>query len=1095
MKSVNEEQKKNWNFNIDEFLHNCTQSSTHAFEGLKNLLQYLEDPHTREKGRVALSELHKYFLKLDSSHDAISKYYFSIDKLITDGEENSPNSLLLLQLPSIFIPEDWSFTFYEGLARYPISEFHHRTLAELGCGNGWITIALAKKCFPHVIYGLDINPRAIVCAKINLYLNGLDERGKSYIDSEGKTLFDRVQFQVSDLLEYCISNKIQLDKVIGCIPQVLAPDTHLLPNIIHDNVEDESLFSLSNYCSKQGYIEDQFGLGLIARAVEESLEVMKPGGKIILNLGGRPGKAVLDRLLTRRGFKTSVVWKTKIEQAGDTEILPLVEIEQSTSHRFEFYMGANSEESISARTAYVYAMNGGNVFHSLQVVEAEMRDNLKMKKILRLLKKEDYIAARSGFDLTYADRSLVDEKISFLAKLSEKLNNEDAIEYQDVRGETGFRRHIAEYFRTYWRVPITAKSVVIAPSRFSFVKNILSMYNVERALVDKDFYQDLPAEWLDLSEEKSKNKKNVFVLESPKQSELLCKLIVNFEPQVVICSISEAELRSQDSFRRLIETSQKYGVRLFVDFSNGMELSSAPLVNGIFEYISEQKLPMHVSLFCGLIRNRIYSDLEIAFLISENETVLSALCNVAEMTFSRASLIIQEYYNTILFDLLNFHVRTTKRERTYVPRLPMPEGILFLEKFRGFSDNCNRSFHHPSIFYSHPALDKNSVRLDYGENVYSSPNFLKAAIFEGFVRQNIAQLELQMEPEILNYINFKFDLGEAKSEDIVVANGVAPLFSGIAEYCALNDQVLLFPSGSYGYFIASAQFYGTKILNFKTSVENSFKISPSDLRESLTQLNKKVWIFLNAPVVNPTGAIYTQDEILEIFKIAVDFDSVIIMDTIFSGLEFQADYNKYSISKIIKHIVQDFGIDKLSFIMLGGVSKELAAGGLRVGYGYGNKPFLQTAMRKGITSSLPVNIKYAIKRIFKSLNLQSSNVNKHFAKQRIYLEKRATRLSEVLLQSGWKPLPSNGGLFLIAKPEKIIGKSIYLKKENIQIKIAINGKNIHEVLFNSTGLLINGADWIEVPEYCRFVLSVSDYEFDSAIEKLKLFWSLIAMEE
>ncbi|KAB8029093.1 aminotransferase class I/II-fold pyridoxal phosphate-dependent enzyme [Fluviispira multicolorata] len=1091
MKYVSEEQKKNWTFDIEDFLSNCKKSSSDAYENLKNILQFLDDPLTREKARVSLTDLNKYFLKLDSSHDAINTFHFSIDKLITDGEENSPHSLLLLQLPSIFTPEDWSFTFYEGLARYPISEFHHRTLAELGCGNGWISIALAKKCFPQHIYGLDINPRAIVCAKINLYLNGLDDKGKPYIDSEGKTLFDRVQFHVSDLLEFCLLNKIQLDKVIGCIPQVLAPDTHLLPNIIHDNVEDESLFSLSNYCSKQGYIEDQFGLGLIARAVEESLETMKPAGKIILNLGGRPGKAVLDRLLTRRGFKTSVVWKTKIEQAGDTEILPLVEIEQTTSHRFEFYMGANSEESISARTAYVYSQNGGKVFHSLQVVEADMRDNIKMKKILRLLKKEDYVAARSGFDLTYTDRSLVEEKMSFLAKLSEKLNNQDSIEYQDVRGETGFRRHIAEYFRTYWRVPITAKSILVAPSRLSFVKNIISMYNVNKVLVDNEFYKDLPQEWLHTPDSHNLKQKDIFVLESPKQSELLCKLVATFEPQVVICSISEAELRSQDSFRRLIETTQKYGVRLFVDFSNGMELSSTPQVNGIFEYISEQSLPLHVSLFCGLIRNRLYSDLEIAFLISENDTTLTSLCNVAEITYSRASLIIQEYYNTILFDLLNFHVRNIKRERTYTPRLPTAEGLLFLEKFTSFSSNCTKSFHHPSIFYSHPALDRNSVRLDYGENLFASPNFLKAAIFEGFVRQNISQSETQIEDEILNYISNKFNIKGVRSENIVVANGIAPLFSGISEYCALNNQIILFPSGSYGYFVASSQFYGVEIINFKTSIENNFKIKAEELKETLSQQTKKVWIFLNAPVVNPSGAIYSKEEIYELFKVAAEYDSVIIMDTVFSGLEFQADYNKYNITDITKVINQE----NMSFILLGGVSKELAAGGLRVGYGYGNKLFLQNALRKGLTNSLPVNIKYAIKKIFQTMNNQSGKVKKHFVNQREFLEKRASRLSEVLTQNGWKPLPSQGGLFLIAKPEKIIGRNITIKKDNIEIKTVISGKNIHEILFYKTGLLINGSEWIDVPEFCRFVLSVSDYEFDSAIEKLKSFWNLIAMEE
>lgn len=56
--------------------------------------------------------------------------------------------LTMMVIPSIFIPEDWSFTFYEGLNRHPDSILKDKTVAELGCGNGWITIAIAEKWLP-----------------------------------------------------------------------------------------------------------------------------------------------------------------------------------------------------------------------------------------------------------------------------------------------------------------------------------------------------------------------------------------------------------------------------------------------------------------------------------------------------------------------------------------------------------------------------------------------------------------------------------------------------------------------------------------------------------------------------------------------------------------------------------------------------------------------------------------------------------------------------------------------------------------------------------------------------------------------------------
>lgn len=66
----------------------------------------------------------------------------------------------------------------------------------------------------------------------------------------------------------------------------------------------------------QGFVEDQFGLGLIARAVEEGIAVIKPAGIMIFNMGGRPGQAVCRRLFERRGFQVTKLWQTKILQVS-----------------------------------------------------------------------------------------------------------------------------------------------------------------------------------------------------------------------------------------------------------------------------------------------------------------------------------------------------------------------------------------------------------------------------------------------------------------------------------------------------------------------------------------------------------------------------------------------------------------------------------------------------------------------------------------------------------------------------------------------------------------------------------------------------------
>lgn len=230
---------------------------------------------------------------------------------------------------------------------------------------------------------------------------------------------------------------------------------------------------------------------------------------------------------------------------------------------------------------------------------------------------------------------------------------------------------------------MTAKSVLIAPSRVCAIKNIFSIYDVKKAIVDKEICKELPSEWIQAEINENSDKK--IVIEAPKQCELICKLISTIKPQLVVCALGDYEIRQQDSFRRLIDTTEKIGTRLVIDISNAFELSSTPRVNGVFEYLSEQALPEHVSLICGFIHNRLYTDLEVTFLLSENESLLNAFCNAAEITFSRASIILQEYYNTILFDLLNFHVRNNRRGKFQTLRLPNLESTSFQNRFPAFS--------------------------------------------------------------------------------------------------------------------------------------------------------------------------------------------------------------------------------------------------------------------------------------------------------------------------------------------------------------------------------------------------------------------------
>ncbi|KAK9286723.1 hypothetical protein L1049_015126 [Liquidambar formosana] len=647
---------------MDEFLKQCEQSGDSAYSAFRSLLERLEDPTTRTQARIFLSDLQKRFATKESSEKCLHTFHFRIQDIFIEQYEGYQRrkKLTMMVIPSIFIPEDWSFTFYEGLNRHSDSTFKDKTVAELGCGNGWISIAIADKWLPLKVYGLDINPRAVKISWINLYLNALDENGQPIYDGEQKTLLDRVEFHESDLLAYCRDHDIKLERIVGCIPQILNPNPDAMSKMITENASEEFLHSLSNYCALQGFVEDQFGLGLIARAVEEGIAVIQPMGIMIFNMGGRPGQAVCKRLFERRGFCINKLWQTKVIQAADTDISALVEIEKNSPHRFEFFMGLAGDQPICARTAWAYGKAGGRISHALSVYSCQLRQPNQVKTIFEFL-KNGFQEISSSLDLSFEDDSVADEKIPFLAYLASILKESSFFQYEPPSGSRQFRHLIAGFMKTYHHIPLNADNVIVFPSRAVAIENALRLFSPRLAIVDEHLTRHLPRKWLtslviENTATDNPSEDELTVIEAPRQSDLMIELIKRLKPQLVVTGMAHFEAVTSSAFQHLLDVTREIGSRLFLDISDHFELSSLPGSNGVLKYLAGTPLPSHAAIVCGLVKNQVYSDLEVAFVISEEEAIFKALSKTVELLEGNTALISQYYYGCLFHELLAFHL-------------------------------------------------------------------------------------------------------------------------------------------------------------------------------------------------------------------------------------------------------------------------------------------------------------------------------------------------------------------------------------------------------------------------------------------------------
>ena len=75
--------------------------------------------------------------------------------------------------------------------------------------------------------------------------------------------------------------------------------------------------------------------------------------------------------------------------------------------------------------------------------------------------------------------------------------------------------------------------------------------------------------------------------------------------------------------------------------------------------------------------------------------------------------------------------------------------------------------------------------------------------------------------------------------------------------------------------------------------------------------------------------------------------------------------------------------------------------------------------------------------------------------------------------------------------EKITVRTAQLPDGKIYI---LNSQNFFEAFFFSTGILINGSEWTGIPDYCRFVLSVTEREFQEGVRAIEDFFKRVDEE-
>lgn len=163
--------------------------------------------------------------------------------------------------------------------------------------------------------------------------------------------------------------------------------------------------------------------------------------------------------------------------------------------------------------------------------------------------------------------------------------------------------------------------------------------------------------------------------------------------------------------------------------------------------------------------------------------------------------------------------------------------------------------------------------------------------------------------------NIDFDYNE-----LLITNGGSEAISLALTAIADDGDEIITPEPFYTNYSGFAQVVGVNVVPFLTKAENGFHLPPKE--EIVKYINPKTRAIMISNPGNPTGVVYTKEEIRMLADIAKEHDIFLISDEVYR--EFVYDDLKYT-SALYMEDVQD------RIILIDSISKRYSACGARIG--------------------------------------------------------------------------------------------------------------------------------------------------------------------
>ncbi len=839
---------------------------------------------------------------------------------------------------------------------------------------------------------------------------------------------DSVRFVKSDLWSG-MSQEHPFDLVVACIPQI-----PLVAEMITQR-------GFADYAPHRENVMRPFGLGLIHDALTESLPRLRDDGRILLNLAGRPGLSTLLEMYRRTGYHPIVRDSEIIAQDPDTDIAPLAALEAKfPGVRFEFLPPEASEVTalLSGREA------------------VDLRDRQDVTGIRHRQFLIEGMPYRGVWEQVMSSEQVLPSKFRW------SYTHDAGTELYPLR------QSLARQLSRDWGLELNPDLLFIVPEVELLADGILRLRVPNGGEVA--WVGELPEGFTGLRH----SLKGYVHREVPWEPQGLLESLQANEVYGAVVAPPPLAWNEGTALNSLIEAFAERGRPLILVEPYGVRAAARP--EGPLTLLAQNpKLAANTVLLQDL-QTRWQGPLSLGVGMIADPQLFTAMSRFAELTYSRSSTPVQRLY----LDLLQ---RLDQRDSNLVTSLQVSQGQWgpLNQQELEFSGPLARALEFPAVFSSGPRgiSSREIIDMSFGESEWQ-PSLEMSAAWEWARRHKNAYEEVYRDTQsaVQGFLRDSRRIN-VSLEQIVLGYGVHPLLARSMRYLGEMGgpplQVFV-PQGSYGLFYPTAEAAGARMTSLATSPQENYLVTPHVLEQTLRAPRlvpgSRRALLINTPT-NPAGRYYSPEQLAELAEVMRRHRGILLFDDIFGLLHHQQiPIQPQAYAARVWDAMGENGI------YFGGVSKEFAAGGLRLGWALTQNLQWARALSRDVRPKPDILALSASSRYMQNWRIL-------IPEHQNYLAGNRRLLTDLLQERHIDYHETEGGYSLLVDFSSFFRQQRSLRRHD-GTQVRITPENLSQLLYEHAGIKVNDAQWSQTPGRYRFVFSIDNMEL--AVERLRRFF-------